>query len=255
MAVTLRIAAVPYLDAAPFLYGIRHEGSLRAEFLLSSPADCYRCFVEGRADIALLPASVVPGLKSAEMISDYCIASSDGIRTVALMSNTPIEEVRRIWLDTDACASVQLTGYLARERWKIGPEWLSLTDGSLLDAPQAGDAFLLVGERVADHADEFIYTCDLAAEWYEQTRLPFPFAVWVARKGTPYEVSDALQRALTFGVERIYEAVMERDCSDRVGAYDYLTRSIDYLFDHEKHTALQKFWNSGVKVTPRANPG
>ena len=35
----------------------------------------------------------------------------------------------------------------------------------------------------------------------------------------------------------------------------YLTQNIDYIFDNQKHKALQKFWNSGIKVSPRANPG
>lgn len=35
----------------------------------------------------------------------------------------------------------------------------------------------------------------------------------------------------------------------------YLTQNIDYIFDNQKHKALQKFWDSGIKVTPRANPG
>ena len=79
--------------------------------------------------------------------------------------------------------------------------------------------------------------------------------VWVARKGTPYEVTDALEEALTFGVERIYEAVQQSDYRDRPYAYDYLTRNIDFLFDNEKRKALQKFWTSGVKVTPLVEPG
>ena len=57
----------------------------------------------------------------------------------------------------------------------------------MLDTPQEGDAFLLIGDKVFDHEDEFIYSYDLAAEWREATGLPFAFAVWVARKGTPYE--------------------------------------------------------------------
>ena len=38
-------------------------------------------------------------------------------------------------------------------------------------------------------------------------------------------------------------------------AYEYLTRNIDYIFDNQKRRALQKFWDSGLKVSPRVNPG
>ena len=78
----------------------------------------------------------------------------------------------------------------------------------------------------------------------------------MARKGTPYAVTDALEQALTFGVEHIYEAIVENGFDKKpYNAYEYLTRNIDYLFDEQKHKALQKFWNSGIKVEPRANPG
>lgn len=256
MALTPRIAAVSYLNTIPFIYGIRHEGNLRADLLLSTtPALCAQHFIDGDADIALVPSSVVPQLKSAEIVTDYCIGAESMVRTEQVVSNTPIEEVRRIWLDPDACTSVQLTGYLASKVWKITPEWLLLPGSSVLDTPRDGDAFLLVGDKALEHEDEFIYTYDLAAAWHEATGMPFAFAVWVARRGTPYEVIDALQQSLTFGVERIYEAIVESDYRDRPYAYDHLTQTVDFLFDNEKHKALQKFWTSGIKVTPRVEPG
>ena len=255
MALIPRIAAVSYLHTIPCIYGIRHAGNLRAELLLTPPALCASNFIDGNADIALLPSAVVPRLKDAELVTDFCIGAEGEVRTVVVVSNTPIEEVRRIWLDAHSRTSVQLTGYLAARRWKIAPQWLDMSDYAVLDTPQEGDAFLLIGDKVFDHEDEFIYSYDLAAEWREATGLPFAFAVWVARKGTPYEVTDALEEALTFGVERIYEAVQQSDYRDRPYAYDYLTRNIDFLFDNEKRKALQKFWTSGVKVTPLVEPG
>jgi hypothetical protein len=118
-----------------------------------------------------------------------------------------------------------------------------------------GDAFLLIGDKVFDNEGTFRYSYDLAEAWQGATKLPFCFAVWVARKGTPYSVIDSLQRALTFGIEHTYEAILEYGYGDREYAYEYLTHNIDFLFDEQKHKALQKFWNSGIKVEPRANPG
>ena len=141
MALIPRIAAVSYLNTIPFIYGIRHAGNLRAELLLTPPALCASNFIDGNADIALLPSAVVPRLKDAELVTDFCIGAE--------------------------------------------------------------------GE----------------------------------------------EEALTFGVERIYEAVQQSDYRDRPYAYDYLTRNIDFLFDNEKRKALQKFWTSGVKVTPLVEPG
>ena len=231
------IAAVSYLNTIPFIYGIRHEGNFRADLLLSPPSECTKNYVEGRADLALLTA-VGP------------------VRTVVLLSDGPVSEVRRVFLDPHSQTSVQLVGYLAAHRWKIAPEWYSLDDYEQLRHAQEGDAFLLIGDKVFDHEEKFRYKYDLAAEWQAATKLPFAFAVWVARKGTPYEVIESLQHALTFGLEHTYEAILEAGFDKKpYDAYEYLTRNIDYIFDNQKRRALQKFWDSGLKVSPRVNPG
>ncbi len=255
MVIYPKIAAISYLNTIPFIYGIRHEGNFRADLSLSTPADCVKSFIEGEADIALLSSAVVPSLKGAEIITDYCIGASGAVRTVVVVGNTPISKVRRIWLDSHSRTSVQLVGWLAANRWKIAPEWLLLDDYSLLDRPQEGDAFLLIGDKVFANEGRFAYSYDLAEEWKAQTHMPFAFAVWVGRKGLPYEIHDALQHALTFGIEHTYEAIVESPYADRPYAYDYLTRNIDYVFNADKHRALEKFWNCGLKITPKVNPG
>ena len=100
MVIYPKIAAISYLNTIPFIYGIRHEGNFRADLSLSTPADCVKSFIEGEADIALLSSAVVPSLKGAEIITDYCIGASGAVRTVVVVGNTPIAKVRRIWLES-----------------------------------------------------------------------------------------------------------------------------------------------------------
>lgn len=252
-----RIAAVSYLNTIPFIYGIEHaDNPIGAELLLAPPAQCAQNFIEGKADIALLPAAVVPQLKDFELLPDYCIGAVGPVRTVMVLSQEPIGECRRLFLDAHSRTSVQLCGWLAANKWHITPEWYTLEDYTQLRHPEKGDAFLIIGDKVFDHEGLFPYAYDLATEWQEATSLPFAFAVWVARKGTPYELTDRLTDALTFGIEHTYEAVLHYGFDKKpYDAYDYLTRNIDFLFDHEKHKALQKFWDSGIKITPRVNPG
>ena len=255
MAVNAKIIAVSYLNTIPFIYVLRHHYNLGAELLLAPPATCYQNFVEGKADIALMPVAMVPSLLDAEVITDYCIGAVGKVRTVVLMSNSPISKVRRILLDAHSKTSVQLCGYLAKNLWKIEPEWVALADYEQLDHAEEGDAFLLIGDKVFEQEGKFAYTYDLAEEWQKATKMPFTFAVWVARKGVAYEVRDELQAAFTYGVEHIYEAILESDYADKEYAYEYLTENIDFLFDIQKHNALKKFWDFGLKVEPKVNPG
>ena len=143
MGVNAKIIAVSYLNTIPFIYGLRHHANLGAELLLAPPASCYQNFVEGKADIALVPAAMVPSLPDAEIITDYCIGAVDKVRTVVVVSNTPIEKVRRIYLDAHSKTSVQLCGFLAKKLWKIEPEWVSMEDYSVLDNGEEGDAYLI----------------------------------------------------------------------------------------------------------------
>ena len=255
MAVNAKIIAVSYLNTIPFIYGLRHHANLGAELLLAPPATCYQKFLEGEADIALVPAAMVPSLPDAEIVTDYCIGTLDKVRTVVVMSNSPIDKVRRIYLDAHSKTSVQLCGYLAKNLWRIEPEWVAMADYEVLNHAEEGDAFLLIGDKVFDHEGKFAYTYDLAEEWHKATKLPFAFAVWVARKGLSYEVRDELQAAFTYGIEHIYEAILESDYAEREYAYEYLTRNIDFLFDIQKHNALKKFWDYGLKIEPKVNPG
>ena len=255
MAAGVKITAVSYLNTIPFIYGLRHGSSFDAEhLLLCPPASCADNFIDGSADIALLPAAVVPGLKDSQIITDYCIGAVQAVRTVELMCDCPIKDVRRIFLDPHSRTSIQLAGWLAAKVWKIAPEWVALEGGydNLPQRAASGDAFLLIGDKVFDHEADFRYRFDLAEQWQKATSLPFCFAVWVARKGTPYSVVDELQHAFTFGVEHIYEAVVENGFDKKpYDAYEYLTRNIDFLLDEQKRTALDKFWSSGIRVTPR----
>ncbi len=256
MATNVRIAAVSYLNTIPFIYGIQHEANLSADLLLAPPAGCYENYIAGRADIALMPSAMVPTLKSTSIITDYCIGSSGKVRTVTLFSNVPINQVRRVFLDAHSRTSVQLVGYLAANLWHIAPEWYDLSDYTQVAYAQREDAFLLIGDKVFDHEGLFNYSYDLSEEWNRLTHLPFAFAVWVARKGTSYEHIDALQRALTLGVESVWEAIVENGFHEKhYNAYEYLTQNIDFVFNAEKHSALQKFWEAGLRVEPRSNPG
>lgn len=97
-------------------------------------------------------------------------------------------------------------------------------------------------------------SASLTEEWGVGVEAPVA-AVWVAREGTSPEVLDAVEVALTLGVERIYEALMVLNECPRIEDYTFLTTQIDYLFDAKKHKALEAYWKKLKKATAHANPG
>lgn len=253
--VKTKIAAVSYLNTVPFIYGINHADKLRAELLLAPPAQCARNFLDNKADIALVPVGALPLLDEAEVITSYCIGAEKSVRTVTVMSNVPIGQVKTVWLDSHSMTSAILVKILASELWNIKPEWKELTDYSVAEEPAPQDAFLFIGDKVFGYEGRFHHTYDLADCWRELTGKPFVFAVWIARKGVEEEVIDALEQSLELGVERIWEAIVESGHSEKEYAYSYLTENIDFLFDYDKRQALEMFNEKGRKFAPHTNPG
>lgn len=253
----ISIAAVSYLNTIPFLYGIRHSAGSGAELLLSPPNGCAQAFDSRKADIALIPVGALGGLadRDFDIVTPWCIGADGPVRTVVMMSDSPLNEIRRVRLDGHSMTSVRLAKTLARQYWKINPKWEEPDDYRALAAPEPGDAFVLIGDKVFDNERRFARTWDLAEEWKKHTDLPFVFAVWVARKSVPDETIAAFEDALMLGMERIWESILESEYADRDYAYEYLTRNIDYFFDGPKHKALQRFVESLRDASAHPNPG
>lgn len=250
-----KVAAVSYLNTVPFIYGLEHAGFLRAGLILSPPSHNVASFASGDADIALLPVGALPETKNAEIVTSYCLGASNPVRTVVVMSDSPIENVRRIMLDAHSRTSVLLVKILADELWHIAPEWVDMQDYAVVEKPQQGDAFLFIGDKVFDYEGRFRYSYDLAEAWEQMTGLPFVFAVWIARPEVTQETIDALEASLAYGVKHIPEAIAWYGHSGKPYAREYLTKNIDYIFDDQKHKALSLYWEKGQRFVPRVEPG
>lgn len=250
-----KIVAVSYLNTIPMIYGIEHAEELRATLLLSPPSHCAAAFNAGQADIALLPAGALNTIENADIVTSFCIGASSPVRTVIIMSNSPIECVTDLYLDSHSMTSALLARILCDEYWNIAPQYHPLSDYSKADKPAAGEAFLFIGDKVFDYEGRFAYGYDLAECWHAMTGLPFCFAVWVARRGVEQQVIDTLQSALTYGVAHVCEAIQYYGHSGKSYAYDYLTSNIDFVFDAQKRAALELYWQKGLKFAPRVNPG
>ena len=250
-----RIAAVSYLNTVPFIYGIEHATGLRAALLLSPPNGCAAAFSNGSAEIALVPAGALPQIKDYDIVTPFCLGAVNPVRTVVMMSNSPLEEIRRIYLDPHSVTSALLVKIFCGEHWGISPQWEPLDDYSVADVPREGDAFLLIGDKVFDYEGRFRHTWDIAETWQRMTGLPSVFAVWVARKNVDARTVASLEEALGHGTRQIREAIAHYGHSGKPYAYDYLTKNIDYAFDAPKHKALTLFLELGRKFSPQMNPG
>lgn len=244
MSELLRITAVSYLNTAPFVYGLT-QSQYHKDFKLSLdvPAECARKLLSQQVDVGLVPTFAILNRPEFRLISNFCIGAVDNVRTVVLLSNTDLKNIKKIYLDNHSRTSVHLVRVLAQFHWKIDVQWVD-ADISSLKLPLAdGEALLAIGDKVFGLEEQFAVRHDLAKEWYEFTGLPMVFAVWVSQKPLAVTVEEKLTKALAFGVKNIplaVESFNHLNISSEE-AVRYLTHNISYVLDEPKRKAVSLF--------------
>lgn len=240
----INIALVSYQNTIPFLYGLQHsENKLNVNLLLTPPFKCAENLKNHKADIALIPAIKLLEFSDIHIFSSYCIAASEKVYSVALFSNTPVEQLTKIYLDTDSRTSVELLKILTNEYWLISPEWASLNSFDLLNSLDTNEGCLLIGDKVFQYEDKFTFKYDLAEYWYKHTGTHFVFAVWVAKNIITKQCEESINSALRHGVENIDKAICEYGGTfiptDKLRSY--LNNNIEFEFTKEKKNGLELF--------------
>lgn len=244
---SLRISAVSYINAKPFIYGIENSGFLKDYSLsLDVPAVCAEKLRTGQVDIGLAPVAIIPELKEHFIIPDFCIGSNGPVQTVMLYSDVPLKNIKSVQLDHESRTSRQLVQILAKHWWKIAPSWVQAKEGYEKKI-QGTIGGLVIGDRNFSLAGKFKYAFDLSAEWKSYTGLPFVFACWIAN-GKPDEKTAAdFYKALKFGVDNRDKVVKDAGVDERT-VKNYLYNCINYSFDKQKQEAMALFLKLSAEI-------
>lgn len=134
------------------------------------------------------------------LLPQLVIGARGAVRSILLLSDRPPTELdgRAVALPTASATSVVLLKLLLRLRWRVRPRF-SWFDQARED-PFAGgaDAALFIGD-VALRPELFPakpVRLDLGAEWWDETGLPFAFAVWQVGGGSPAALRELHRRLL-----------------------------------------------------------
>jgi chorismate dehydratase len=239
----LKISVVSYLNSKPFIEGMSLSGfGEKMDLSLDIPAVCAAKLLDGRVDIGLIPVAVIPLMKEYHILTEYCIGAEGPVRSVALYSDVPLEQIKTIILDNQSRTSVALVKILAQKLWKISPSYTLGEDG--YEKKIGGEvAAVVIGDRTFALNNRYPYIYDLSEAWMDLTGLPFVFACWVSNKPVEGETEKAFNEALRSGLgerDRIalnYAARFPAD-ADLAG---YLHRNIRYDLDEPKRQGLKKF--------------
>jgi len=247
--VSLRVAAIDFLNPAPLMYSFEHTEELTGRYSLryTQPSQCAADLIAGRADLGLIPiAALTPELA---VVPGCTIASLDYVRSIQLIVKQPftLESLRTLAADTASRSSVAYVEVLLRHFVGNAPEILPAEADPVAMLGQA-DAALVIGDpallALEDRGaiEAAVGRCqwfDVAHEWRTRTGLPWVAAVWAVRPEALTETPAAmlvedLNRSRELGkrhLDEIVKAWTPRIALSPEAIRSYLTDNIHYDLD------------------------
>ena len=266
----LRVAHISYLNSVPFFAGMEDE---RMEMVDMHPRALGRAAEEGEIDAGLMSIADTFRNPAFEPLGDLGIALDGPAHSVLLFSAKPVARLNgaTIGITGETSTSYPLLRLLLDGYYGVAPSMyirrpqgpeasddaiLLIGDAALRRAAQSGlepDRRDYSGAAFELHSDRFKepyqYVLDLSAAWKSWQDMPFVFARWMVRRGTPRAdrvmLVEALLQSLDSNLRRLDElaaANAERADLSGEGAYAYLM-GFTYRFGDPGEDAIRTFRN------------
>jgi len=240
----IRVSVVAYLNAQPFIYGLKHHEIIEnIDLSLDIPSECARKLLNNEADIGLVPVAVIPQLIDFEIIGSTCIGAIGKVASVLLCSDVPLHEIEQIFLDFHSRTSVTLVQILSKQFWKINAHFIQAPE-DFIEHIENITAGVIIGDRTFKLKKQYQYIYDLSEEWQMFTGLPFVFAAWVGRKGINTDFLLRFEEALQLGLKEKELVINEWQhfYGDSFDVAHYLNTNIQYELDEHKKKGLSMFF-------------
>lgn len=246
-----RISAISYLNTAPLMWDFEH-GLVADDFEIAYtlPSRCAEEIARGSADIGIIPSAAYASIPGLSILPGVAIAAKRAVRSILLVSEKPMAEIRTVALDSSSITSAALARILFRNRWGGEREFRSLPP-VLDDMLAKHDAAMLIGDAALGVDPSRYRTWDLAEEWIRFTGKPFVFAFWAVRedalRGINLDLTAIFQGSRDHGLTAASLAHIARTWAPRLKISEhhirqYLTTNIHYFLDRECLEGLQLFY-------------
>jgi chorismate dehydratase len=242
----LRVGIVNYLNSKPLAWGFikGHHADL-FEIAFHPPARVADLLRDGALDVGLIPSIELQRIPALRVLPDLCIAATHEVRSVLLISQAPVDRIRRVALDENSRTSAALVRIVLEDGHGLEPEYVAHR-ADLEAMLEVADAALLIGDPALRVDRSRYLVLDLAAEWRRMTSHPFVFAVWAARPSAdltdlPYYFKSSLRYGLSGLDALVRECAAELDL-ERAEVQDYLTRNLTFFLRGEELAGLEEFF-------------
>ncbi len=235
-----RVGCVRYLNSRPLIHG--HD----AEVSFEVPASLADGLHAGRLDVALSPIFELMAHPGYLVVDDVAIACDGPVFSVFIAHRGPLTGLRTLYLDPDSRTSFNLQRVLLAEFHGLTPRREPFPGGKPPAALHAGEGALIIGDPAIEfrtaHGDRYEYL-DLGDAWKRATGLPFVFAAWLVRPGTPHPeaLADRLRAWRQAGQTRIEEIVTAERRYPAELSRRYLTECIRFRLGAAEKQAIREF--------------
>jgi chorismate dehydratase len=229
------------------------------EFEYTVPSKCAQALLDGTADIGIIPSITFVTIPGLAILPDVAIASKNKVRSILLVLNKPIEQVRTVALDTSSRTSVCLTKILL-SKFFPGPQRAYVgMEPNVEQMLATCDAGLVIGDPALQVDRSKYKAMDLAEEWKRLTGKPFVFAFWAVRMAAlsewpkKYELADVFCQSRDHGLEPNNVDFLARQWAPKIGltedmVHEYLTENIHYHLDAENVEGLELFYRNAAEL-------
>jgi chorismate dehydratase len=241
------LGVVPYLNALPLYRPLETSGT---SILRVVPAQLCTRLDNGECDAAIMPVFDYFRGVGESIISDACIGCDGPVRSVLMFHRGPVEQLKRVAVDSSSHSSVALLRVLLVDAYGVQPEFITHPPDLPAMLKQA-DAALLIGDKALEAALEYsdeLNVFDLGEEWKKLTGLPFVFAAWISRRGLPQNEAAELGRVLSLardkGLQNLPQIVYDNPIETRLSpaqVEDYLRHAVSFYLTDDHRSAIEEF--------------
>ncbi len=252
----LRVVAADFLNSLPLTVEMAADDYFDFSYVV--PSEGARMLAEEEAEIALLPVAALAEIGGLEVVPGPCIGANGRVDSVVIVSESPLDQIDRLWVDDASRTSVILAKIFLDAVGKGDIPFVRMPGPDIPNAVRDRDAGLLIADVAFRQSKRFRYRHDLADAWKRLTGQPFVFAVWAARPGflTP-DLIERINRRFWDGLARKHGIVddwADKHNMERSIVADYLDDRIQFHLNRDAWNGLSEFFRiaSNKRLLPDA---
>ncbi|WP_420267194.1 menaquinone biosynthetic enzyme MqnA/MqnD family protein [Candidatus Magnetominusculus dajiuhuensis] len=200
----MKIGRINFANLYPIFYCLQHprataNSTMKYEFTDGVPSEINALLRQGIIDAG--PSSSIEYLRSPQLynlIDGHSISSFGRIMSIILFSRAGVLNAldgQTVLSSYQAETSTGLLQIVLRKFYNLNVE-IKTSRAPLMEGLRQYPAYLLIGDNAlfeaASTENSGLMRYDLGEIWYEQTGVPFVFALWISRR----QCEDALMVAL-----------------------------------------------------------